>query len=136
MKKRITFGISVNTEYYNKLLKKIINGMEQNVGLFVKVIDDNNEITYRVNFKLGGGIYYGWLLTEMIREPEAVESLVWVCERDFPIEVKKYIINLMAKNKLVEKDMVEILIDKYSNPATYNSDKKERRNNNGRHYNH
>ena len=103
-KEKPRFVVSTDSKFLGKLARNVVKGMERKVGLFTEVINDNGEYDFRVDFRLGNGMYYGYLLTELIKEEEAIESLRWILTREFPQEVKKHIVRLMAKNHLIDEE--------------------------------
>jgi len=106
---RPSFSVNTSGKFYNKLAKNLVGSLERKVGPFIEVIDDDGSYTYRVDFRLGGGYYHGWLITEMIKDEAGIESLQWLLSRDFPVEVKKHILKLMVKHDLIDESTLEQL---------------------------
>jgi len=112
-KEKPRFVVSTDSKFLGKLARNVVKGMERKVGLFTEVINDNGEYDFRVDFRLGNGFFYGWLISEIIKEEDGIESLRWILTREFPIEVKRHIIISMAKNHLIDEDAYEQLKDDY-----------------------
>lgn len=108
-KSRPEFSVNLDGKFYGDLMKDVVGGVERKVGVFTEVINDAGEFTFRVDFKLGGGFFYGWLISDMIKEQEGINSLMWIMSKDFPDEVKGYILKLLAKNNLIDEDTIEAL---------------------------
>jgi hypothetical protein len=89
---------------HRKLKKNVINSLERRVGNFIEVINDKGMLDYRVDFRLGGGMYYNYLITELISDEESINSLIWILKSNFPDEIKQYILKLLKKHKLIDKD--------------------------------
>jgi len=105
-KSRPNFAIPLDGGH-RRLVKSVTNALERRVGNFIEVINDKGEYDFRVDFRLGGGYFYGWNISEIIREEEGIESLKWILSKEFPQEVKKYILRLMKKKKLISEDALE-----------------------------
>jgi hypothetical protein len=87
---------------HRKLKKNVINSLERRVGNFIEVINDKGMLDYRVDFRLGGGMYYGYLITELISdEEEGIGALKWILSKEFPEEIKQYILKLLKKHHLI-----------------------------------
>lgn len=108
-KSRPEFCVDVNGGFYGKMMKDVVAGVERKVGVFTEVLNDDGEFTFRIDFKLGGGFFYGWLISDMIKEQDGINSLLWIMSKDFPDEVKGYILKLLAKNNLIDEDTIEAL---------------------------
>jgi hypothetical protein len=86
---------------HRKLKKNVINSLERRVGNFIEVINDKGMLDYRVDFRLGGGYFYGWTLSEIIKEEEGIGALKWILSKEFPEEIKQYILKLLKKHHLI-----------------------------------
>ena len=117
-KEKPRFVVSTDSKFLGKLARNVVKGMERKVGLFTEVINDNGEYDFRVDFRLGGGMYSGYLLTELSVDEGGIESLKWILTREFPQEVKKHIVRLMAKNHLIDEELQEELESTYANTET------------------
>jgi hypothetical protein len=99
---------------HRKLKKNVINSLERRVGNFIEVINDKGMLDYRVDFRLGGGYFYGWTLSEIIKEEEGIGALKWILSKEFPEEIKIYIIRLMKKKHLLDEELLEQLEEDYA----------------------
>lgn len=75
---------------YKAFKHYITNAVGRRIGGFVEVIQ-NNSYTFRVDFNLSGGYYYGWTILDIAETREGQEALVWVLDKQFPFEIKDYI---------------------------------------------
>jgi len=108
-KSRPSFSVSTDGKFFGKLKRNLVNHIERKVGLFTEVIGEDGQFTFRVDFNLGNGFFYGWLISDMIKEQDGIDSLMWIMSKDFPQEIKKYILKLMVKHELVDEDTLEAL---------------------------
>ena len=102
-KEKLRFSIPIDGGH-RKLKKNVIGCLERRVGNFIEVINDKGEYDYRVDFRLGGGMYYNYLITELISDEESINSLIWILKSNFPDEIKQYILRLLKKKKLIDDD--------------------------------
>lgn len=77
---------------YKAYIKDSINTVARRIGGFVETIQEGGIKTFTVDFRLAGGFFYGWTLWDMTGAgEEALNSLKWILEKDFPEEVKSCI---------------------------------------------
>jgi hypothetical protein len=113
-KEKLRFSIPIDGGH-RKLKKNVIGCLERRVGNFIEVINDKGEYDYRVDFRLGGGMYYNYLITELISdEEEGIGALKWILSKEFPEEIKIYIIRLMKKKHLLDEELLEQLEEDYA----------------------
>jgi hypothetical protein len=112
-KEKPRFVVSTDSKFLGKLARNVVKGMERKVGLFTEVINDNGEYDFRVDFRLGGGMYSGYLLTELSVDEGGIESLKWILTREFPIEVKRHIACMLSKKHLIDEETLENLLEQY-----------------------
>lgn len=105
-KEKLRFSIPLDGGH-RKLTKSVVGTLERRVGNFIEVINDKGEYDFRVDFRLGGGMYYGYLITELISDEESINSLIWILKSNFPEEIKQYILKLLKKHHLISEDTLE-----------------------------
>jgi len=75
---------------FNRFRHYLVDTLGARVGGFVEAIY-NKKFTYRVDFRLSGGFYYGWTIIEMAESAEGIKTLMWILEKDFPPVVQDHI---------------------------------------------
>jgi len=79
---------------YKQWTRRLIEMGARRVGSFIETVY-NGKVTFKVDFNLSGGYYYGWTIIEMAETAEGCEALMWVLSKDFPNEVKEHITKVL-----------------------------------------
>lgn len=101
-KKTKSFSVDFSHSFDSQdFMKYVTNTMGRRIGGFIESVQGNKK-TFIVDFRLGGGYFYGWTLWDMTGAgQEAVDSLKWILSKDFPDEVKKTIMKHLEERGLL-----------------------------------